>query len=241
MADFISDIKGVRIDAGRFSGGVDLDLFGGDASKRHRASVIIGRNGSGKTTIANFIGKQVGLPDGPTCFYGYDHTPIALAGKNAVRVFSEQYIREKILIDEDGLEAIVMLGDQAAASKRISEIDSELTTLGEAATEYALAKEEATNGPASLAKLEKAAKDRAKNGAWKERLARIEGGNPSLTAMRWEAILKAKNSAARKELEVEFETLLEQYKRVESAGETITLGYPISHSTHMTRRVSAFF
>ena len=226
MADSISDIKGVRIDAGRFSGGVDLDLFDGDASKRHRASVIFGRNGSGKTTVANFIGKQVGLPDGPTCFYGYDHAPIALTGKNTVRVFGEQYIREKILIDEDGLEAIVMLGDQAAASKRISEIDSELAALGKAAIEYALARDEATNGPSSLARLEKAAKDRAKNGAWKERLAQIEGGNPSLTAARWDSIRKAKNAAARKELEAEFETLLEQYKRVESADEIITFRLP---------------
>ena len=61
MADSISDTKGVRIDGGRFSGGVDLDLFDGDASKRHRVSVIFGRNGSGKTTVANFIGKQVGF------------------------------------------------------------------------------------------------------------------------------------------------------------------------------------
>ncbi|WP_322153477.1 AAA family ATPase [Paratractidigestivibacter sp.] len=226
MADSISDIKGVHIDAGCFSGGVDLDLFDGEASKRRRASVIFGRNGSGKTTIANFIDNEAGLPEGPTCFYGYDHAQISLEGKNSVRVFSERYVREKILIDDDGLEAIVMLGDQAVASKRISEIDSELVALGEKAVEYVSAKEEAVNGPASLAKLEKAAKDRAKNGAWKERLTQVEGGNPILTATRWGAILNARNSAARKELEVEFETLLEQYKQVESASEIIALQLP---------------
>lgn len=226
MTDSITDIKGVCVNVGRFTGGVDLDLFDGDANKLHRASVIFGRNGSGKTTVANFIGKQAGLPDGPTCFFGYDHAPIALNNKSSIRVFSEQYVREKVLIDEDGLEAIVMLGDQATASKRISEIDQELIRLGEAAIEYGLAREEATNGPSSLSKLEKTAKDRAKNGAWKDRLIQIEGGNPSLTAARWDAILKAKNAAARKELEAEFETLLERYKRVEGADEIITLRLP---------------
>ncbi len=226
MASSITDIKGVHIDAGRFSDGVDLDLFDGDANKRNRASVIFGRNGSGKTTVANFIGKEADAPGGATCFYGYDGASISLGSKSSVRVFSEQYVREKILIDEDGLEAIVMLGDQAAASKRITEIDQEIVELGEAAIEYSLAREEATNGPSSLSRLEKAAKDRAKNGAWKDRLIQIEGGNPSLTAARWDAILKAKNAVARKELEAEFETLLERYKRAEGAGEIITLRLP---------------
>lgn len=149
-----------------------------------------------------------------------------MAKNSFVRVFSEQYIREKILIEDDGLEAIVMLGEQAIAGKRIDEIDAELASLGEAAIEYALAKEEATNGPASLKNLEKAAKGRAKNGAWKERLIQIEGGNPSLTPKRWEAICSSKNSVARKELEAEFDSLLEQYKRIESTDEVIGLRLP---------------
>lgn len=226
MANSITDIKGIHIDAGRFSGGANLDLFADAANKRHRASVIFGRNGSGKTTIANFAGRAAAADGGPTCFYGYDSAPVVLAKNSSVRVFGEQYIREKILIEDDGLEAIVMLGDQAIASKRIDEIDAELTSLGEAAIEYALVKEEATNGPASLKNLEKAAKDRVKNGAWKERLIQIEGGNPSLTPKRWEAICSSKNSIARKELEVEFDSLLEQYKRIESAGEVIELRLP---------------
>lgn len=57
MANSITDIKGIHIDAGRFSGGANLDLFADAANKRHRASIIFGRNGSGKTTIANFAGR----------------------------------------------------------------------------------------------------------------------------------------------------------------------------------------
>ena len=44
------DIKGVRVCSGRFSDGVNVDLFC-TADKLHRASVIFGRNGSGKTTM----------------------------------------------------------------------------------------------------------------------------------------------------------------------------------------------
>lgn len=240
MADAITDIKGVRVDAGRFSGGVDLDLFEDGKKKPHRVSVIFGRNGSGKTTVANFIAREASAAGGPACFYGYDHMPLTLEGNGAVRVFSERYVREKILIDEDGIEAIVMLGDQAAANKRIKEIDNELIKLGEAAVEYLKVKEGSDRGPASLKKLEKAAKDRAKNGAWKERLVKIEGGNPILTPARWDAICRAKNSTARKDLESEFESLLTQYKRVEGTGEAIALRLPkVAPGTYDERGLSA--
>ena len=220
MANSILDIKGVHVCVGCFSDGADVDLFS-TAKKRHRASVVFGRNGSGKSTIANCIAKAASAGNGAGCFYDEVGSSIMLDSGSCVRVFSEEYVREKVLIDEEGLEAIVMLGDQATATKRINEIDEELIKLGGAYAEYAATRAEAENGPNSLPKLEKAAKDCAKDGGWTDRLARIDGGKPSLTASRWSGICSAKNDLTRKELEADFESSLIQCNRVDEAGVVI--------------------
>ena len=131
MANSILDIKGVHICSGCFSSGADVDLFGA-VGNPHRASVIFGRNGSGKTTLASRIAEAASAVNNVGCFYDKDGSSIILDSKSRVRVFSEDYVREKVLIDEEGLEAIVMRGDQATAAKRIGEIDEELIKLGDA-------------------------------------------------------------------------------------------------------------
>ena len=216
VANSILDIKGVHVCSGRFFGGVNVDLFG-TADNPHRASVIFGRNGSGKTTLASHIAEAASDINGTGCFYDKDGSSIILDSGSRVRVFSEDYVRDKVLIDEEGLEAIVMLGDQATAAKRISEIDEELIKLGDAYTKYAAIKNQAENGPNSLTKLEKTAKDCAKNGGWADRLAEIDGGRPSLTAPRWDSIRNAKINLTRKELEEDFKSSLIQCKRVDGA------------------------
>lgn len=146
MANSILDIKGVHVCSGRFFGGADVDLFG-TASNPHRASVIFGRNGSGKTTLASHIAEAASAIDGTGCFYDKDGSSIILDSGSRVRVFSEDYVRDKVLIDEEGLEAIVMLGDQATAAKRISEIDEELIKLGDAYIKYAAIKNQTEKRP----------------------------------------------------------------------------------------------
>lgn len=220
MANSILDIKGVHICSGCFSSGADVDLFGA-VGNPHRASVIFGRNGSGKTTLASRIAEAASAVNNVGCFYDKDGSSIILDSKSRVRVFSEDYVREKVLIDEEGLEAIVMLGDQATAAKRIGEIDEELIKLGDACVKYTAIKDEAENGPSSLSKLEKAAKDCAKNGGWADRLAEVDGGKPSLTASRWNSIRNAKVSLTRKEMEEDFKSSLIQCKRIDGAGAVI--------------------
>ncbi len=146
MANSILDIKVVHVFSVLFFGGADVDLFG-TASNPHRSSVIFGRNGSGKTTLASHIAEAASAIDGTGCFYDKDGSSIILDSGSRVRVFSEDYVRDKVLIDEEGLEAIVMLGDQATAAKRISEIDEELIKLGDAYIKYAAIKNQAEKRP----------------------------------------------------------------------------------------------
>lgn len=68
MANSILDIKGIHVCVGCFSDGADVDLFS-TAKKRHRASVVFGRNGSGKSTIASCIAKAASAGNGAGCFY----------------------------------------------------------------------------------------------------------------------------------------------------------------------------
>ena len=220
MANSILDIKGVHVCSGRFFGGADVDLFG-TANNPHRASVIFGRNGSGKTTLASHIAEVASAVNGTGCFYDKEGSSIFLDSGSSVRVFSEDYVREKVLIDEEGLEAIVMLGDQATAAKRISEIDEELIKLEDDCTKYAATIDEAENGPNSLTKLEKTAKDCAKNGGWADRLAEVDGGRPNLTVSRWDSIRNAKINLTRKELEEDFKSSLIQCKRIDGAGSVV--------------------
>lgn len=217
VANSILGIKSVHVCSGCFFAGADVDLFGA-ASNPYGASVIFGRNGSGKTTSASHIAEAVSAVNGTGCFYDKDGSSIVLDSGSRVRVFSVDYVREKVLIDEEGLEAIVMLGDQATAARRISEIDEELIKLGDAYTKYAATIDEAENGPVSLTKLEKTAKDYAKNGGWADRLAEVDGGRPSLTASRWDSVRNAKINLTRKEPEEGLKSSLIQCKRVDGAG-----------------------
>ena len=226
MADSILDIKGVHVAAGCFADGVDFDLFGDGGNSPHRTSIVFGRNGSGKTTVANCISKTVSGAVDCAFFYDNNNQPLQLPEGSRVRVFAESYIREKVLVEHDGLEAIVMLGDQVSAKTRIYEIDKELVALGKAFIDLQHLEEDSESGPNSLDKLEKAAKERAKSSGWSERRAEIDGGKPNLTPARWDSILKAKPAGMRKDLEDEFGSLLEQYKRVGGSGEIIEWRMP---------------
>lgn len=227
MASSLMDIRSVRVSSGSFSNGAELELFNASKpGKPHRASVVFGRNGSGKTTVANSIFEAVNDPNAPSCFLDGNSNPLAIPKGSSVRVFSEAYIREKVQIESDGLEAIVMLGDQAAAQRRIKDLDAEIVRLGETRLRYQKRKDESESGPKSLEKLEKKAKDCAKDGGWASRLVEVEGGRPSLTAQRWESIRSAETNNTRDELAGEFSLLLEKYKRADAAGSAVDWRIP---------------
>ena len=222
MTNSLMDIRSVRVSSGSFPSGAELELFNASKpDKPHRASVVFGRNGSGKTTLANSILEAVNDPNAPSCFLDGNSNLLAIPKGSNVRVFSEAYIREKVQIESDGLEAIVMLGDQAVAQRRIKDLDTEIVRLGEARARYQTRKDESESGPKSLEKLEKKAKDCAKNGGWASRFAKVEGSSPSLTAQRWESICSAETNNTRDELDGEYSRLLEKYKRADAAGSTL--------------------
>lgn len=113
MQGSIPSIRGVYVESGPFAQGRNFRLFGDDSNGVPcRASIVFGRNGSGKTTLSREI---AGIASGTSAggyLYGADEKAVPLSeGERArIRVFNEDYVREKVLVEADGVESIVMLG-----------------------------------------------------------------------------------------------------------------------------------
>lgn len=93
-------------------------------------SVVYGRNGSGKSTIAHCL-KQLaenkeeieqvgdGVQDSLRDYKAICDIAIGNEYKTGIFVFDEDFLRNKVRIEENGLNAIVMLGEQVELSDRI--------------------------------------------------------------------------------------------------------------------------
>lgn len=230
MQGSIPSIRGVHVESGPFAQGRDFRLFGDDSNGVPcRASIVFGRNGSGKTTLSREI---AGIASGTSAggyLYGSDGKAVPLSeGERArIRVFNEDYVREKVLVEADGVESIVMLGEQADAKKKINKIDEELVELGKQFVEQRGVRDRLESGRESIANLEKAAKTAAKDGGWADRRAAIDGGRPSLTPARWDAILSSETKEPRKALQDEFDRKRAELGRAEAAGSAIAGRVPV--------------
>ena len=226
MPSNISLIRGLHVQSGLFSSGADFALFCplGKNSIPHRASIVFGRNGSGKTTISQQIHRIAEGDDNEGFFWGDGGSPVPLTSQDrqAIRVFNEKYIQETVSFREEGLETIVMLGDTVQAQKRIDEIDEELIAIDEKFTEWNTKKERAERGPESLVSILAKAKNEAKGGGWSDRCENITGKRSKLTEQKWLEVVAAETDLSRREIETEYTRKLAQYQRAEDVGsETI--------------------
>ena len=226
MPNSISEVFGIHVQNGFFEDGANLDVFRADINNRNttRASVVFGHNGSGKTTIAEAF-ESIASDDGTIKNYLYDTSGIQLSLNerdcSRIRVFTEKYVRDKVLIRSDGIESIVMLGTQVEACKRIDELDNELVRLGELEADWQIIKHNVEEGPGSPEKLEALAKKNARDGGWATRRSSVEGGRQNLTQQRWDAILEAKPTNARRVLQEEFDHNLDEFRRATDIGAPI--------------------
>ncbi|MFZ3479582.1 AAA family ATPase, partial [Bifidobacterium adolescentis] len=204
MLNSILSICKIHVNIGKFAEGADFQLFQENNGKKNsRVSLIFGRNGAGKSTIARQIVSLSSDDGNDKIFLDKDGNQIPLSPeeKTRIRVFDEQYVQEKILIKEKGLENIVMLGDQVLARKRIDEIDEKTIELGRQNVLLVQAKADLEEGTHSVEKIYQQAKEVAKDGGWTERYRQIEGGRPNLTPERWNRILSAQNDSSRQQLQ----------------------------------------
>lgn len=130
-------IKKLTIKGGYFDVETTLDIFKNDEP----LSIVYGRNGSGKTTIARCV-RQLAeseeekdkrldkIANGEETDYEVStEDKIADENKSQVFVFDEDFLRDQVRVEKDGLNEIVMLGEQVELDNQINQRNTELAEI----------------------------------------------------------------------------------------------------------------
>lgn len=119
-------LKTITIEGGYFEQPATFTLF----KEKQPLNIIYGRNGSGKTTIAKAIRQLVGkdieqpIDEGYVCYSVSTDAAILDDKRGFVFIFDEEFVRENVRTKDNGLETIVMMGEQV-------ELDSQITCKNE--------------------------------------------------------------------------------------------------------------
>ena len=124
------NFKKITIKGGCFENETELELF-----KKDAVTVVYGRNGSGKTTIANamktYIKDKTGeAGDGSTKELEVT-TDAEIPKENCggVYVFDEEFVGSQVRVKKDGISTIVMLGEQVELDEKIAKKKEKLAKL----------------------------------------------------------------------------------------------------------------
>ena len=98
-------------------------------------TVVYGRNGSGKTTIANAMKAYVKDKTGETTESSVKElevktdTDIPAENCSGVYVFDEEFVGSQVRVKKDGISTIVMLGEQVELDELIADKKEKLSKL----------------------------------------------------------------------------------------------------------------
>ncbi len=141
------NFKKITIHGGYFEQPVTLKLF----NDKQYLSIIYGRNGSGKTTIAKAIRQLVGkdneypTDDGYISYSVSTDVTIPADKKASIFIFDEEFVRENVRMKGKGLETIVMMGEQVTLDTQITLKNAEKQILEQKIAEQITQKEKFEN------------------------------------------------------------------------------------------------
>ena len=127
-------IAGISIKGGFFSTQCTFMPFAlaSPQGKPRYISVIYGKNGSGKTSLSQGFYEYATEAEAFEHIELIDHhgVPISNIDKSRIFVFNEKYIHKTVGFTEDGLDSVVMLGEQVQLDEQIKELESRVSSLG---------------------------------------------------------------------------------------------------------------
>lgn len=222
------DLCAIEVDGPMLSSPTRFQLF---ENEKQCLSLIYGKNGSGKSTIARSVEccSEKIMHDGIVsnfCSNSGTKAQLDSKQKNSIYIFNEGYVERTVKLKQDGLETIILFGEQGDLSERIEKAKSELDKADEARNAQDLIYSEylRNNNVRSPDKHWNLLCEALKGpGSWAEKDAKIKGlrQNSSVTNIVAKEIAELKISAHLKELQTDFDETMNILRGVSSDDEKI--------------------
>lgn len=213
----LKEICGIKLCGANFENPTRLDIFNpmdGGTHKTIKGTLLYGRNGSGKSTIARGFRKIIGEKDTPINYASVldkNVFPVVLTEdeKKKIFIFDEDYVDKNVKLQEDHLDTIVMLGRQADLTEQLAkaECDCEIArTEADKQKEVYVAYQDYTNekSPEYYINKLRFALQGDNNWAGRDKVVRNGRQNSPVRDDTYEQFLRAKPTKSRDELIVDF-------------------------------------
>lgn len=201
----IEEFKKLKIKGGIFQEETTLDLFIGNNKDKiiyPNVSIIYGKNGTGKTTIAdafrNITGvdkKRIEISE----FIDKDNKKVEPdeEEKKLIYVFNEEFIEENIKIESEGLNTIMIMGEEKNIDDEIKKLEPNYNKCIELLEEQKKEKdkyEDVKNKISPKYYIEEMKKELKGDGKWAGRDSKISGykTNASVKDETYQKIIKMK-------------------------------------------------
>lgn len=114
-------LKTIKFKGRYFADEANLEIF----PENNRLSIVYGKNGSGKSTIADAIIQATGNTTIEGIDYAniYDENGSVYSEIDNIHVFNEDYVNARVKVKDDGLKTIVLLGELGNLEEKIQDTE----------------------------------------------------------------------------------------------------------------------